>query len=334
MHMKKCLLCLLFLAGTALCFARGKQEVIVSEYLPSESRDVVVTIVNETEADFSTLAISTMDVLSEKSSTPVRLMFSVRSGESKSIALENDTLYKLEFYDSKGHKFRKRNVMSDEGFQLFTQPWQKLIINEQDFEPQSAVDVFEVFFGMYGNETHEDALEKTCSVIVVNKTGEPVEYMSIVQNGAVHTSNLAMGREQSGVFDIKRSDAADISLITRSQHVYTKAGLVFDSDNVTVIFTSQDRESDSEKASNFVSSALGSITDALSMTTQAFISVFGGKDADSEFEVVEEKPSFSDAPAVTGDVTLPEEPAAADNGNETEEKSFWSRYFSWLPWVE
>lgn len=342
MHMKKSLICLLFSVVAALCFARGKQEVIVSESLPSDSRDVVVTIVNDTEADFSTLAISTKDVLADKSSAPVRLMFSVRSGGSKSIALENDVLYKLEFYDSKGHKFSKKTVLSDDGFQLFTQPWQKLIITEQDFEPQSAIDVFEVFFGMYGNETHEEALEKQSSVIIVNKTGEPVEYLSIVQDGISRTSNLAMGKGQSGVFDIKRNTVSDISLITRSQHVYTKAGLVFDSENVTVIFTSSDREIDAEKAASFVSSALGSITDALSMTTQAFASVFGRQDDDSEFEAVDgdsaadlaDGASPADTDETADSARMSDTAPAADSGNETEEKSFWSRHFSWLPWID
>lgn len=348
--MKRCLLCLLLIFSAALCFARGKQDIIVSENYSSEIKNVVVTISNKTEADFQTLVMTRKEVLSEKWELTDRRTFTVRSGESKSVVLDNQGLYKLELYDAKGHKFSKKNtysqiikdkngnIISEGEYQQFTQPWQKLVFTEQDFEPQAALDVVEVFFGIYGNEKHEQAPEKTCSVIIVNDSGEQIEYLSVVQDGNARASNLAIGKGQCGVLDIKQSDVADISLITRSQHVYTKTGLVFDEENLTVIFTPTDRVVDAEKAAGFVSTALGSITNALSITTQAFSSVIDRITGSDEFEPADASAELEE-PAETADAGT----TAAGDGTpstsgadlqpaaeETSKKSFWS----WLPWVD
>lgn len=343
--MKRRLLCLLLISTAVFCFARGKQEVIVSENFSSEVKNVVVTIANKTEADFQTLVITRKEMLSDKWELTDRRTFPVRSGESKSVVLDNQGLYKLELYDAKGHKFSKKNtfsqvikdkdgtILSEGEFQQFTQPWQKLAFTEQDFEPQAVIDIWEVFFGLYGNEKHEDPPSKTCSVVIVNNTGEQIEYLSVIQSGGTRSSNLAIGKGQSGVLDVKRSETADISLISRGQRVFTKTGLSFDSENLTVIFTQDDKEADSDKAASFVSSALGSITNALSITTQAFASVLGKNDEDSEFEA-----AVPEMEATSADSSgSAEKPAAGKTGTEeaadeggAPQKSFWS----WLPWVD
>ena len=355
--MKRRMLCLFFLLFGMCCFARGKQEVIVSENYSSESKNVVVTIVNKTEADFQTLMLTRKEALSDKWELSDRRTFSVRSGESKSVVLDNQGLYKLELFDGKGHKFSKKNtfsqvikdsfgnVISEGEYQQFSQSWQKLVFTEEDFEPQAAFDIVEVFFGIYGNEKHEDKPEKSCSVMLVNNTGEQIEYISVVLNSTTtRTTNLSIGKGQCGVLDIRQSETADISLISRGQHVYTKPNLVFDGENLTVIFTASDRESDAEKSESFITSALGSISNALSITTQAFASVLGKPDSGSEFEVADTQ----DENAVTevlpsGDsvhgkqsagVTDIQDDSAADSsgagGARETKKSFWS----WLPWVD
>ncbi len=356
MYMKRRLCCLLFLFIGMCCFARGKQEVIVSENYSSESKNVVVTIVNKTEADFQTLMLTRKEALSDKWELSDRRTFSVRSGESKSVVLDNQGLYKLELFDGKGHKFSKKNtfsqvitdsfgnVISEGEYQQFSQSWQKLVFTEEDFEPQAVLDIVEVFFGIYGNEKHEDAPAKSCSVMIVNNTGEQIDYISVDRGGSVRTSDLAIGKNQCGVLDIRQSDTADISLISHGQRVYTKAGLVFDSENLTVIFTSADREADGEKAQSFVTSALGSITNALSITTQAFTSALDKAGDNNEFEAVDAAPedsatqslaSGNDVPggqsagdAVTAD-GVPAEGAGTGGARGTK-KSFWS----WLPWID
>lgn len=366
--MKKGLLCLLLLAGTVLCFARGRQEVIVSENYSSEARNVVVTISNKTEADFQTLVLTRKEYLSDKIELTDRRTFSVRSGEAKSVVLDNQGLYKLELYDAKGHKFSKKNtfsqvitdkngnVISEGEYQQFTQPWQKLVFTEQDFEPQAVLDIVEVFFGMYGNEKHLDKPDKNCSVIMVNNTGEQIDYISVVLNSTTtRTANLSIGKRQCGVLDIKQSEVADISLISHNQRVYTKADLSFDAENLTVIFTSADKEVDTDKAARFVSSALSSITSALSITTQAFESVFGKADESSEFVADDasdtqiaggtgrgdqvtvttlrkaQSAGSEDAGSDASDGAGEAGATGADTADVSEtKKSFWS----WLPWVD
>lgn len=362
--MKKSIVCLLFLTGVALCFARGKQEIIVSENYSSECRNVVVTISNKTEADFQTLVITRKEYLSDKFELTDRRTFSVRSGEAKSVVLDNQGLYKLELFDAKGHKFSKKNaftqviknkqgtIISEGEYQQFTQPWQKLVFTEQDFEPQAVLDIVEVFFGMYGNEKHLDEPDKNCSVIMVNNTGEQIDYISVVLNSTTtRTANLAIGKGQCGVLDIKQSETADISLISHSQHVYTKAGLSFNSENLTVIFTSSDRENDGDKAARFVSSALSSISSVLSITTETFASVLGKTDESSEFvaDDASERQIAGGTASNRGnaDIAADTVPGKADEAGSAgageadaagagsaeqaeTKKSFWS----WLPWVD
>ncbi|MBQ0167032.1 MAG: hypothetical protein KBT02_08000 [Treponema sp.] len=346
--MKRQLICLLLCMEAALCFARGKQEVIVSENYSSEIKNVVVTIVNKTEADFQTLSLTRKEILSDKWELADRRTFILRSGESKSVVLDNQGLYKLELYDSRGHKFSKKNtysqiitddfgnVLAEGEFQQFTQSWQKLVFTEEDFEPQSSIDIVEVFFGMYGNEKHDEPPAKSCSAIIVNNTGEQIDYISVVQDGVTRSSDLAIGKGQYGVLDIKQSESADISLISHGQRVFTKQNLVFDAENLMLIFTASDREVDVTKAAQFVSSALGSISTALSATTQVFASAFEKARNEEEFEAVTQNAAepATATPSSDGEVEQP------DAGNETvetgrkTEKSFWSRYFSWLPWVD
>lgn len=362
--MKRHLFSLLFLCVSVFCFARGKQEVIVSENFSPEVRNVVVTIQNKSEADFQTLVMARKETLSDKWELTDRRTFSVRAGESKSVVLDNQGLYKLELYDAKGHKFSKKNtfsqvitdkngnILSEGEFQQFTQPWQKLVFTEEDFEPQGVIDILEVFFGIYGNEETDEPPEKTCSAIIVNNTGEQIDYISVVQDGIARSSNLAVGKGQCGVLDIRQSESADISLISHNQRVYTKENVFFDAENLTIIFTAADREADVEKTAGFISSALSSISSALSITTQAFASVFSKADDDSEFEVVESGKGNAGVQSGTGTIlsgagnagkqgagvsSLSAGPETdlypetePDNGAEETKKSFWS----WLPWVD
>lgn len=356
--MKRCQLCLLLIFSAALCFARGKQDIIVSENYSAEMKNVVVSISNKTEADFQTIVITRKEALSDKSELTERRTFSVRSGESKSVVLDNQGLYKLELFDAKGHKFskkntysqvikdRKGNIISEGEFQQFTQPWQKLVFTEQDFEPQAVLDIIEVFFGLYGNEKHEQAPAKICSVIIVNDSGEQIEYISVVQNGKARSSNLSLDKGQCGVLDVKQSDTADISLITKGQHVYTKTGLVFDEENLTVIFTTADREVDTEKAANFVTSVLSSITNALSITTQTFSSTLANTNGNDEFVAADQEQAAGaegsgagSASAGAGKSEGSGSATQAAGGSQTPQpvsegeapkKSFWS----WLPWVD
>lgn len=340
MLMKRYLM-LLFLSGAVFSFAGGRQETIVTENFSSESRNVVITIVNSTEADFQTLVLTRKDDVTDKVEQTSRRTFSLRSGEAKSVVLDNQGMYKIELYDAKGHKYSKSNVRSQkitdkqgnvisEGeYQQFPQSWQKLVFTDQDFDPLSALDIVEVFFGLYGNEIHEEAPSKTCAVMIVNNTGESVEYISVVQEGTLRTSNLELAKGQSGVLDIQRSETADISLISRSQHVFSKAELVFDAENLTIVFTASDRENDREKASRFVSTAMSNISSALSVTAHAFSSLFSQKDETMEFEPVGSSAAESKAFTVSAGYEA-DEVSPVEQEGQTEEKSWWS----FLPWVD
>lgn len=247
-------LTVLFMAGVFISCSGKKQDFaeVGADRVKISEQTHSVTVINGTGGTAAKIVITPKEA---SKANPVRVYTNLlQRGDAKSFDLPPDTSYRIELFDTDGHRYAKKSSApaddADEYLWL-TDDWQQVVLTDADYRMQGAGNLLKKFFSRSKSVILEESA--TCPVIIVNETGRAIKRISICRDDATEdTAAVELPKGGRMTLDIARNGSYTSSLgdgNAKSEKLFVQTGLSFaDSTHQTVRFTPDSLSNASKKS--------------------------------------------------------------------------------------